>query len=168
MKKSNRKRFRTKSQMETLIMTGRSYLFYNEASTNFTTRHRLILRRMINTMKIFSALVLLLSATGAKAQISSGNAVTLITGTTCSEIIRTHEFSGTCCPITDLDSGGCRLEVIGGFCDPSGPTWSLKATSTSSEPCPEGDYDVLSGGASSKANLAVTTILGLIAYAIVV
>ena len=64
----------------------------------------------------------------------------------CEEMLETHEFTGTCCVVSDTPSGGgCILEVPTGTCEPSGPVWFEPITSSSDDngPCPPGDYPVL-------------------------
>ena len=65
---------------------------------------------------------------------------------TCSDILDKCSLSGTCCSLTDYGDDGCTLTILGGTCSPSGSScpWSLSATSTSSDACPDGDYDVFS------------------------
>ena len=96
---------------------------------------------------IISALISFLTIACSNAQITSGGATTLIAaGTSCSDILDKCSFSGTCCSLTDYGDDGCTLTILGGTCSPSGSScpWSLSATSTSSDACPDGDYDVFS------------------------
>ena len=92
------------------------------------------------------ALVVAAALPATNAQIISGFAFTLNAGgTSCSDILTQCSFSGTCCSLTDYDETGCTFTVLGGTCSPSGSEcpWKLSVTSTSSDACPVGDYDVL-------------------------
>ena len=98
-----------------------------------------------STMKLALALLALLP--GVSAQITSAKASVFNTGTACADIVAACTFTGDCCSVTNSDTGGCTLTILGGTCSPSGVgcPWSLTATSTSTDACPAGDYDVLSG-----------------------
>lgn len=97
---------------------------------------------------LFSLLVAGVART-SNAQITSGQAVTLATGTSCPDAIAACSFDGDCCSLSDnADNGGCTLTIIGGTCTPSGEgcPWSLSGTSTSSDACPESEYDISPSG----------------------
>jgi hypothetical protein len=88
--------------------------------------------------------------------ISNGN-YTVESDKSCDTIVASNSFDGTCCSLTNTETGGCTLTVVNGMCTTVGPTWNVAATSTLSDACPEGDYDVLANNhdnaAGSKAGL---------------
>ena len=109
---------------------------------------------MIMNMKA-TILISVLTIGCSNAQITSGGATTFNAGgTSCSDVLTQCSFSGTCCSLTDYDETGCTLTILGGTCSPSGSEcpWQLSATSTSSDACPVGDYDVSLDAEPSTTN----------------
>eukprot|EP00934_Nitzschia_sp_Nitz4_P002320 Nitzschia sp. Nitz4//scaffold49_size126201//100822//101395//NITZ4_003658-RA/size126201-augustus-gene-0.13-mRNA-1//-1//CDS//3329553197//2320//frame0 len=62
----------------------------------------------------------------------------------CTEIIQTHEISGSCCSLQDYPAGntlGCALTVVDGKCTITGEIWYIRFTSTDpTGTCPDSQY----------------------------
>jgi hypothetical protein len=104
--------------------------------------------------------------------ISKNEPFTLESNESCDTMVASHSFEGTCCSVTNTETGGCKLTVVNGMCSIVGPTWSVAATSTLSDACPEGDYGVVGDAdeedAGSKAAFALSAIIALVFGTIIV
>jgi hypothetical protein len=103
--------------------------------------------RFLNHLGLLIASLLLDFSDYANAEVFS-------TIGSCRGVLWSHDFEGDCCALSDLPSGGCQLEVVGGVCNVTGPVWNTPFTSATRAVCPTTAYNALGG---CKTNLDCPT-----------